>query len=118
MTAAAFPTMALALRLYSLEIRIKTIICKRLNLDLLPGHCKTHNLSELMIFTGLLAELNDPTKIVLRRNWDLLVKFSKDRLNSIRYLPASHLGAPELGGLLGAMDDPRDGVWTWLSGHP
>jgi len=38
--AASFPATSLTLRIYALEIRIKTIICRRLGIDLLPGHCK------------------------------------------------------------------------------
>ena len=50
---------SLAFRVYSLEIRVKAMICRRLALDLLPRHCKTHDLSELILFTGLWGELND-----------------------------------------------------------
>jgi hypothetical protein len=118
--AASFPTAALVLRLYSLEIRIKTLICKKLNLDLLPGHCKTHSLSELIIFTGLLAELDnpDPAMAAIRDNWDLIVRFSKDRLNALRYLPGKSVDASELKQLLDALDDPQEGVLPWLSSHP
>jgi len=75
------------MRLYSLEIRLKTHICRLLKLSRLPRVCKTHDLSELIIFTGMWEELENPASAILRRNWDLLVDFSKQRLNDQRYLP-------------------------------
>lgn len=72
---------ALSLRLYSLEIRIETLICKQLKLSHLPKDCKTHDLSELIIFTGMWEELEDPANDAVRQNWDLLANFSKVRLN-------------------------------------
>jgi hypothetical protein len=116
--AANFPTTSLALRVYALEIRIKVIICKRLAIDYLPKHCKTHELDELIIFTGLSSELDDPANAGIRQSWDVLVDFAKTRLNRIRYLPASALAPADLNRQLIALDDPRDGVWTWLSKHP
>jgi hypothetical protein len=59
---------ALALRLYALEIRIKTFICKQLRLSRLPKVCKTHDLSELIIFTGMWEELEDPANLAIRQN--------------------------------------------------
>lgn len=116
--AAHFPVASLVLRIYSLEIRIKTIICRTLTVDCLPKHCKTHELDELIIFTGLFAELNDPSNAGIRQSWDILADFAKNRLNKIRYLPASRMPSPDLAKCIDALDNPRDGVWTWLSKHP
>jgi len=116
--AASFPATSLTLRIYALEIRIKTIICRRLGIDLLPGHCKTHELDELIIFTGLLGTLADPANDGIRQNWDILVRFVRERLNQIRYLPGSALKAADLNEQLNALDNPDDGVWTWLSRLP
>ena len=116
--AAGYPATSLTLRLYALEIRIKTMICRRLAINYLPKHCKTHELEELMIFTGLIAELDDPANAGIRQNWDVLVHFAKTRLNNVRYLPGNALTAADLTRLLNALDDPSDGVWPWLSRHP
>jgi hypothetical protein len=113
-----YESTALSFRLYSLEIRIKTLICKQLKLSHLPKVCKTHDLSELITFTGMWEELEDPANGVVRQNWDLLVNFSKVRLNDQRYLPRAMLGPKDLKKLNDALDDPRDGVLTWLSKHP
>jgi hypothetical protein len=116
--ALGYHSMALALRLYALEIRIKTFICKRLRLDNLPRACKTHDLSELIIFTGFWEELLDPANATIRQNWDLLANFSRVRLNDQRYLPRGLLDPVSLRDCIDALDDPRDGVLPWLSRHP
>jgi hypothetical protein len=109
---------ALSLRIYSLEIRIKTLICKHLRLSHLPKVCKTHDIKELVIFTGLSSELQDPANAAVRQNWDLLADFSKVRLNDQRYLPRGLLDPLELKKHNDALDDPQDGVLAWLSRHP
>jgi hypothetical protein len=113
-----YNSMALALRLYALEIRIKTFICKQLMLKNLPKACKTHDLSELIIFTGLWDELLDPANAAVRQNWDLLADFSKARLNDQRYLPPGLLSPMDLKDHNDAPDDPGDRVLAWLSRHP
>jgi hypothetical protein len=116
--AARFPATAFALRLYALEIRIKAIICERLSLVKLPNHCKIHVLDEVIIFTGLLAELDDPKNAEIRRNWDGLVAFARKQLDKLRYLPGSAWSPADLNKYLAALDDPSSGVWTWLSKLP
>jgi hypothetical protein len=110
-----FGTMSLGFRLYALEIRIKAIICRRLNLELLPRACKTHDLSELVIFTGLWAELADPANSAILQNWELLVDFSKRRLNDLRYLPGTALSHADRLDVIKALDDAAEGVHAWLS---
>jgi len=118
LTVPGFHSMALSMRLYSLEIRLKTHICRLLKLSHLPRVCKTHDLSELIIFTGMREELENPANGILRRNWDLLVDFSKLRLNDQRYLPRATLDPKDLKLYNDALDDPQDGVLAWLSKHP
>jgi hypothetical protein len=116
--AVGYNSMAMALRLYALEIRLKTIICKELKLTRLPRVCKTHDLSDLVIFTGRWEELDDPANLAIRQNWDLLADFSKARLNDQRYLPRGLLDTRDQERLMAALDDPQDGVLTWLSRRP
>ena len=113
-----FDSMALAIRLYSLEIRLKWLICRHLGLEYLPKACKTHDLTELAIYTGLWPELDDPAHGNLRSNWDRLADFSKKQLNDLRYLPRAALDSGKLAGLTADLDEPTDGVLAWLSGHP
>jgi hypothetical protein len=72
----------------------------------------------LIIFTGLFEELQDPANVSIRRNWDLLEKFSKEQLNDLRYNPRRNLDASELKSMLEALDDPSNGVLMWLSKRP
>lgn len=116
--ALGYNSTALALRLYSLEIRLKTMICKQLKLSYLPKACKTHDLAELIIFTGLRQDLNDPANVAVQQNWDLLVEFSKMRLNDQRYLPRASLDPTDFTRHMDALDSPQYGVLTWLSKHP
>lgn len=109
---------ALASRLYALEIRIKVRICKHLGLILLPKHCKTHDLDELVLFTGLWPVLDDPANTTLRQNWELLSNYSRQGLNQLRYKSNTQLDAAQRDRLFQALDDRPEGVWTWLSSLP
>ena len=103
--------MAASLRCYALEIRIKVLICQRLNLDYLPRACKTHDLKELIIYTGLWAELNDSQNAAVVNHWKIMTEFSSRLLNVLRYRPNSSYSPIEVD----ALDDPQDGVLAWLS---
>ncbi len=107
--------MAAALRCYALEIRIKTLVCERLNLEELPRACKTHDLRELIIFTGLWGELNDPVNMAVASNWYTLLDFNRRHLNVLRYRPSTSLPLTEADELDAALDDPKAGVYAWLS---
>ena len=110
-------SIGVALLLYSLEIRLKTRICKHLKLSELPKACKTHDLYELLIFTGLFENFYHPANAAIKKNWDLVDTFSKEKLNNLRYNPRASLDASESHALLIALDDPVFGVLAWLSKH-
>lgn len=107
--------MALALRVYAVEIKLKAIICKHLSVDCLPAVCMTHDLEKLIIFSGLVSRLDDASNLFLRKNWDEVASFSSLRLNDARYLPPDHLSRAEIDGYRSALLDPTHGVWPWLS---
>jgi hypothetical protein len=73
---------------------------------------------ELIIFTGIWVQLEDPANSAVRQNWDILVQFSKVRLNDQRYLPRASLEPNHLDQIERALDDPQDGVLQWLSRQP
>lgn len=110
-----FHSTAAALRLYSLEIQVKILICHHLALPCLPNACKTHDLTELIIFTGLWRELQDPSFSLVRENWDILQIHSKSRLNDLRYQPRADLDLDDAAKIDEALDDPVNGVQAWLS---
>lgn len=118
MLSEGYDSMAVALRLYSLEIRVKVRICTHLRLSLLPRVCKIHDLQELIIFTGLWEELNDPANVSIKQSWDRLADFSKRKLNELRYSPRNSLPAVLRDELLAALDDPGSGVVPWLTKRP
>ena len=111
-------SMEICLRFYALECRIKAIICKHLDLDSLPKACKTHDLTELLIFSGLHRKLLETTNEGLEKSWDRLAKFSKEGLNDVRYLPDNLMTDETYNILTRAFDDPSTGVHSWLSEHP
>jgi len=115
---AGFHSTAAALRLYSLEIYVKIVICKHLILPCFPGACKTHDLADLLIFTGLWQELQDPSNSSIRQNWDILLEYSKERLNDLRYQPRAELDLIDAARIEQALDDPDHGVQAWLSKRP
>lgn len=116
--ASRYPSIALALRLDALEIRLKTIICRTLKTEFPPNHCRTHDLAELLLFTGRSTHLDDRVVPGLRQNWDRLVTFSRERLNNLRYSPNITLSAVEVKMVIDAFGDSSNGVWTWLSALP
>ncbi|MGE3820957.1 MAG: hypothetical protein AB7I30_16205 [Isosphaeraceae bacterium] len=112
-------SMSLALRFYCLEIRLKTIICKVLKLDALPRELMTHDLNKLIKYTGLFALLNDPSNTSLKRSWDELALFvTTHRLDGVRDKPEGALKPGEYAAYIRFFDDPKDGVWSWLSRLP
>lgn len=106
---------AAGLRLYALEILVKILICKRLNLPSLPAACKSHNLVELLVYTGAWQEMQDPSCSLVRANWDTLVEYSRDRLNDLRYQPRAELNQEDVARIDAALDEPDTGVLAWLS---
>ncbi|WP_165245264.1 hypothetical protein [Paludisphaera soli] len=112
-----FHSTAAALRLYSLEILVKVVICKRLNLPSLPAACKSHNLAELLVFTGAWLEMQDPSSSLVRLNWDTLVEASREGLNDLRYQPREELSLEAAAEIDEALDEPENGVLAWLLKH-
>jgi hypothetical protein len=116
--AAGHDAMSLAIRLYCVEIQLKIMICKHLGLEKLPKVCITHNLAELLVFSGCHAEVHgsNAANPILKPNWDKIADFSHSDLNSLRYRPASEFQSMN-STIEAALDDPRYGVWPWLLNH-
>lgn len=109
-----FLSTSVSLRIYSLEILLKTLVCKRLGVSLLPAACKTHELDEVLIYTGLQGEIEAPSFSSTRLNWGLLVNYSKNLLNDQRYKPRVTYSPEEADLINQALDDPASGVLAWL----
>jgi len=113
-----FHSTAAALRLYALEIQIKIAVCKHLGLPNLPSACKTHDLGELLVFTGRWRELQDAPHSPVRLNWDILLAYSQAKLNNLRYQPRAELDLADAAKIDQALDDPVGGVQAWLLKRP
>ncbi|MGO9599374.1 MAG: hypothetical protein ACLP7Q_15400 [Isosphaeraceae bacterium] len=104
----------MATRLYAIEICLKYQISQHLNLANPLKKLEIHDLEALIIFAGfsrVLAAM--PAGSNLEQNWDRTVAFS-DELNDLRYLPAARWSQQQSTDLSRRLDDPSDGVMTWL----
>jgi hypothetical protein len=113
---AGFLGMALALRLYALEIQIKILVCEHPGLEFLPSACKTHDLRERIDFIGRVRDLLAPDDSgAVRLSWDRVEEFSRNHLNVLRYRSQSSFDQVEIAEIFEALDDPDRGVAAWLS---
>jgi hypothetical protein len=106
----------MAMGLYSLEIQLKVLICKRLNLDKLPKAFEIHELESLLVLCGLQAA-SDSASPDLRYNWAQIVNQSL-RVNDMRYKSSTNWTQADAQAFLQQLRDPPDGVLPWLSAQP
>jgi hypothetical protein len=107
---------SIAMCIYSLEIHLKVLICKRLNLIRLPNAFEIHDLEGLLILCGLRAA-RDSAPNTVQQNWtDIADDASK--INEFRYLPASNWDRTLAALFFQKLRDPPDGVLPWLSAQP
>lgn len=97
---------------YVVELSLKSRICKVLHLDQYPDESffKTHKHDRLKLLGGLREEL--ATKLEsknFRANWSIVTEWSPD----FRY-NRSGTTEEQAGAMLQALEDPKDGVFTWL----
>ena len=104
----------MAARLYAIEIYLKYRICQRLNLANPLKKLEIHDIEALIVFAGfsqVFAAM--PAGSNLKKNWEEIVAFS-DKLNDLRYQPAARWSQQQSTDLSRWLDDPSDGVMTWL----
>ncbi len=105
---------AIAHGLYALEITLKVLICKRLDLEALPTAFEIHDLDGLLVLSGLSRKLGAARGIGVQGNWDAALETSK-QLNNLRYLPNNGWTQAQANDFLKILKDPQNGVLTWLS---
>jgi hypothetical protein len=115
--AAGRPASAISACLYALEIRLKVLVCKKLDLSGLPGAFKIHDLEALLILTGFSQRLNDPAATAVKQNWEEVVKMA-NLIEHYRYRPDATWKTSEAMTLLNWLEDPGNGVITWLLAQP
>lgn len=114
-----FLSTSASLRIHALEVLLKTLVCERLRVFSLPAACRTNELDELLIYTGLRGEIENPALSSVRMNWNLLVNYSKRILDDRRDEPRGTYSREEADEINQALDDPDTGVLAWLSSdHP
>jgi HEPN domain len=103
---------------YVVELALKARICKILDLNMYPEtgeiarSFKTHKLDDLIRLAGLQrkfdrAKASNPS---LLTNWSLVTTWSEQ----FRYNPVGSSPRVRAGEIIAALDDPMDGIFTWL----
>jgi hypothetical protein len=110
---------SIAMGIYALEIQLKIVICRRLDLDALPQAFETHDLDELLLLAGLQRRMNDASAAKVKFNWSAItINKTQDYLNDLRYLPAAHCSQAMAAEFLERLRDPADGVLPWITTQP
>jgi len=95
---------------YIVEARLKFKVCDVLKLERLPLVLKTHDLLALVIFSGLLDELN-----ALPTVFDSLKKIDHLHKNTVwRYKATDPSHRADSNDMHDWLFHPNDGVMTWL----
>jgi hypothetical protein len=113
--AGRFPS-AIAIGVYSLEIHLKVLICKRLNLTGLPKPFEIHELESLLVLSGLQAA-RDSASPNLQFNWEEIVDQSL-QINELRYLSPTNWNQGDAHAFFQQLRDTPDGVLPWLLARP
>src|SRR5262249_61398409 len=79
---------AIATALYALEIRLKVLICRKLDLQQLPRAFEIHDLDGLFLLVGLSGRLQRRRARGVKANWDSMTDLG-GAINDLRYRPAS-----------------------------
>ncbi len=103
---------------YVVELALKARICKTLDLAGYPESgeisraFKTHKFDDLIKLSGLERKFNKAKKIngSLLRNWSLLTEWSEE----FRYCPIGTNTRKHAQEIFNALEDPKDGVFTWI----
>lgn len=106
---------AIAMGLYALEILVKEVVCKRLDIQRLPRPFEIHDLESLLIVSGLSGKINRIKRPRgVKDNWDALVELAEG-IDKFRYSadPAWDRALAEK--TLRQLRDPPNGVLLWLS---
>jgi hypothetical protein len=104
---------------YAVEAALKARICRLLNCDFPPlpkvetvaRAYKIHNLETLFALGGLEEPLNQEfNAIQLKINWSIIIKWDE----GFRYRAIGTNSEVSVKEHLEAIDDPNDGILTWL----
>jgi len=107
---------AIAFGLYSLEIAIKVVVCRRLDLINLPRVFETHDLEDLMLHSGLSEKIKRVKRPrALFKNWNDLVQLTKpEPVDKYRYNNDPAWDKQRSERVLHQLSDPPHGLLLWL----
>jgi hypothetical protein len=111
--AAGRNALAIATGLYAVEIRLKTVICLRLDLEQLPRAFEVRDLPGLLTVAGLSRRIERKPAKGVRTSWDAVVALAS-RLNDFRYKPDAGWTAEQARKFFRQLRDPPHGVLLWL----
>jgi hypothetical protein len=101
--------------LYALEIKLKVLICRRLELQNLPQVFQIHDLEALMLHAGLARRIKSvrrPRSVA--KNWEALLQLSRE-IGELRYIPDPKWDERVANQVLHQLRDSPHGVLPWLS---
>jgi len=102
--------------IYSLEMHLKVLIFKRLNLSALPKPFEIHELESLLVLSGLQAA-RDQASQSLQFNWEEIADQSL-QVNEMRYLSPTNWNQGDAQGFFQQLRDTPDRVLPWLLAQP
>lgn len=105
---------AIATATYALEIRLKVLVCKKLDVLQLPRAFEMHDLNALLLLAGLSRRLERKTAGEVRANWEEIISQS-GKLNDLRYLPDAKWTATQAAQFFRQLKSAPNGVLPWLS---
>lgn len=105
---------AIATGLYALEIRLKALVCRRLDVTGLPKGLETHDLPALLLFAGLSNRITRKPARGVKRSWDGVLDFAP-QLNDYRYSADAKWPGHRALQFFSYLRDPPYGVMLWLS---
>lgn len=97
----------------ALEIRLKVLVCHRLELEQLPRAFEIHELAALLLLAGLSRRIQRKVAVAVKLNWDGIMTFAP-QLNDFRYKADSNWTATQAHTFFHQLRDPKNGVLTWL----
>ena len=102
---------------YVIELALKARICKILKLDYpdtgeISKSFKTHKLDTLVKLGGLYEAFDEELSRndAFNINWGIIILWSE----SFRYRPTGSSGKSDVHSLIAAIDDPDNGILTWI----
>jgi hypothetical protein len=104
---------SIAFGLYALEIELKVVICRRLDLEALPIIFQTHDRKGLLMFAGLSKKIKRVKRpLSLKKNWDELIELPE--IDTLRYTHDPRWDEPKARRVLQLLCDKNGGVIPWV----